>query len=77
MRFGTWDVRSLYRPRSLKAVVRKLARYKLDFVSVQEIRWDKEGTVRTGNYIFFYSKEKENHQLGQGFSYHHCFSILF
>ena len=30
MKFGTWNVRSLYRPGSLKAAVRELARYKLD-----------------------------------------------
>jgi hypothetical protein len=31
-------------------VARVLAKYKLDFVSVQEVRWDKEGTVRAGEY---------------------------
>jgi hypothetical protein len=30
MRFGTWNVRSLYRAGSLKTVCRELARYKLD-----------------------------------------------
>jgi hypothetical protein len=32
MRFGTWNVRSLYRAGSLKTVSRELARYKLDLV---------------------------------------------
>ena len=27
-------------------------RYKLDLVGVQEVRWEKGGTVRTGAYIF-------------------------
>jgi exonuclease III len=49
MRFGTWNVRSLYRAGSLIAI-RELARYKLDLVSVQEVRWDKGGTVRVGDY---------------------------
>jgi hypothetical protein len=35
MRFGTWTVNSLHRSRSLTAVVRELARYKLDLVAVQ------------------------------------------
>jgi hypothetical protein len=30
MRFGTWNVRSLYRAGSLMTVSRELARYKLD-----------------------------------------------
>jgi exonuclease III len=58
MRFGTWNARSLYRSRSLMTVARELARYKLDLVGVQEVRWDKEGTVRAGDYTFFFM-EKE------------------
>jgi hypothetical protein len=33
-------------------------------VGVQEVRWDKGGTVRGGDYTFFYGKLNENHQLG-------------
>ena len=51
-----WYVRSLYRAGSLTAVARELARYKLDLVGVQEVRWDKWGTVRAGDYNFFYGK---------------------
>jgi len=35
MRFGTWNVRSLYRAGSITAAARELARYKLDLVGVQ------------------------------------------
>ena len=38
MRFGTWNVRSLYRVGSLRAAVRELAKYKLDLVGEQEFR---------------------------------------
>jgi hypothetical protein len=37
-------VRSLYGSRSLMTVARELARYKLNLVGVQEVRWDKGGT---------------------------------
>jgi len=66
MIFGTWSVRSLYRAGSLKAAGRELARYKLDLVGVQELRWDKGGTVRSGDYNFFNGKENENRQLETG-----------
>jgi hypothetical protein len=34
MRFGTWNVRSLYRSVSFTAAARELSKYKLDFVDV-------------------------------------------
>ena len=61
MRFGTWCVKCMYRPVSLTTLAKELARYKLGLVSVQEVRWDKGGTVRAGHYNFFYGKGRENH----------------
>jgi exonuclease III len=58
MKIETWNVRSLYRAGSLKVVARELVRYKLDVVGVQEVRWDKGGTVRAGDYDFFYGERK-------------------
>jgi len=46
MRFGTWNVSSLSRVGSITAAARELARYKLDLLGVQEVRWDKRGMVR-------------------------------
>jgi len=53
------NVRSLYRAGSFSAAVRELARHKLDLVGVQEVRWDKSGTERAGDYNFFYGKGNE------------------
>jgi exonuclease III len=39
MDIGTWNVSSLYRSDPLTAAARELARYKLDLVGVQEVRW--------------------------------------
>jgi len=52
MRFGTWNVRSLYRAGSFTAPARELARHKLDLVGVQK------GTVRAEDYNFFLWKRK-------------------
>ena len=49
MRFGIWNVKSLYRAGSFRAAASELARYKLDLVGVQEVRWDRGGTVRAGD----------------------------
>jgi hypothetical protein len=53
MRFGLWNVRSLYRVVSLMTVSRELSKYKLDFVGVQEVRREGGGTEAAGEYNIF------------------------
>ncbi|PNF26004.1 hypothetical protein B7P43_G06381, partial [Cryptotermes secundus] len=65
MRFGTWDVRSIYR-----AVVEEISKYRLDLVGVQEVRWHGGCTESASEYRFFYGKGNENHELGTGFLVH-------
>jgi hypothetical protein len=60
IRFGLWNVRSLYRAGSLMTVSRELSRYKLDLAGVQEIRWVGSGT-------FLYGKGNENLELSSFF----------
>jgi len=50
MKSGAWNVRSLYRAGSFMTATRELTRSKLDLVGVQEVRWDRGGTVRAGDY---------------------------
>jgi exonuclease III len=57
-RIGTWNVRSMYKARSLTTEARELARHELDLVGVQEVRWDKEGAVTAGDYNFFSMEKK-------------------
>jgi hypothetical protein len=70
IRFGTWNVRSLYRIGSLTTVARELGKYKLDLVSVQVVRWEKGGTERAEHYTFFYGQGNGDHQLGTVFFVH-------
>jgi exonuclease III len=67
MRFGTWNVRSLYGIGSLTTVPRELGKYKLDLVGVQEIRWEKGVTERAADYTFFSGQGNGDNQLGTGF----------
>jgi hypothetical protein len=67
MRFGTWNIRSLYRLGSLKTVS---GEYKLDLVAIHEARWDKGGTESADNFTFFYGNGNADHHLGTGFFVH-------
>jgi exonuclease III len=70
MRFETWNTGSLYKIGSLVSVSKKLSKYKLDLVEVQEVRWEGGGTESSGEYTFFYREGNENHELGTGFLVH-------
>jgi exonuclease III len=66
MRFGSWNIGSLYRVGSLMTVSRELSRYRLHLVGVQEVRQESSGTAPAGEYTFFSEKGNENHELGTG-----------
>jgi hypothetical protein len=67
MRFGMWNIRSMYRVASLMTVSRELSRCRLDLVGVQEVRWEGSGTAPAGEKPLFYGKGNENHELDTGF----------
>ena len=49
MRFVSLEGMEPYRLFSISAVARKLARYKLDLVGVQEVRWNNGDMVSAGD----------------------------
>jgi exonuclease III len=69
MRFGTWNVRSLYRIGSLSTVARELGKHKADLVGVQ-VRWERGCTEWAENYTFFYGLGNGDHHLGSRFFVH-------
>jgi hypothetical protein len=50
MRFGTSNVRMIYRAGSLRALPEEISNYKLDLVGVHEVRWEGGGTEPAGEY---------------------------
>jgi hypothetical protein len=69
MRFGIWNVGSLYKAGSLRPLAEEISEYKLNLLGVQEIRWDGGGTKQAAEYAFFYGKGNENHESGTDFLY--------
>jgi hypothetical protein len=67
VRFGTWNVRSLYRSGSMKTATSELAKYKLEPVAAHEVSYDNDTTKQEDNYTLFYGNENANHHLGTGF----------
>ena len=61
MRFGTWNVTSLYRIGGVTSVAKELARYRMDIVGVQEVRLDGNGISQIGDYLLYYGKGNNNH----------------
>ena len=70
MRFGTWNVTSLYRIGAVILVAPELAKYRLDLVGVQEVRLDGNGISPIGDYMLYYGRGNNNHQLGTGLFVH-------
>jgi hypothetical protein len=70
MRFGTWNIRSLYKSGLLKTIPREIAKYKLGLVGVQEVRWDKGATEPGNDYTFFCGSGNADDHLGIGFVVH-------
>jgi len=70
MRFGTWNVGSLYRAGLLKTVASELGKYNLYLVAVQEVRLDKGGNEPIHDYTFFSGTGNANQYLGTDFFMH-------
>jgi hypothetical protein len=58
-----------HRADCLDTVASELAKYNLDLMAAQEIRWDKGGSQAADDYTFLYGNRSANHHLGTAFSY--------
>jgi hypothetical protein len=63
MRFGTKNVRSLYRSGSFKT----LAKESFDLIGVMKVRGNKGGTQQADDYELFYGNENANRHFRSHF----------
>jgi len=57
MRFGTLNVSSLYGSGLLRTIAKELAKYGLDLVGVEEVRWDMFVGVEQQKFILLWKAE--------------------
>jgi hypothetical protein len=71
MNLGTWNVRSLYKPGGIKAVIPQLQQHKIHTAAIQETRWHGKAIMGTNTRTVLHSsKEEGTHEQGVAFIVH-------
>jgi exonuclease III len=66
----TWNVRSLFKPGTLKNLMQELKRYKICIAALQEIRWKENDIFDSDDYTTCYSGSNDRNLFGTGFLVH-------
>jgi len=66
--FGTWNVRTLYKPGAAQSMIKEVEKYGLGIVALQEIRWKEAGSIDMGNMTILFGGCDERGQYGVGFA---------
>jgi hypothetical protein len=67
LRFGTWNVLTLYKSGALRNVINAAVEYGIQVLAVQEVRWTGSGVLDRREYTFYCSGHSKTHQFGTGF----------
>ncbi|KAF0714277.1 ribosome biogenesis protein TSR3 isoform X1, partial [Aphis craccivora] len=67
LRFGTWNIRTLYQPGAALTLVKEFNKYRLEILAIQEIRWSGQGSTEIDNSIIFFGQCDNCRQGGTGF----------
>jgi exonuclease III len=65
---ATWNVQTMLKPGKMKEIMEELGKVRVDVVTVQEIRWQRQGRIDKKDFFLFYSGPKERTgRYGTGF----------
>lgn len=67
LRFGFWNVRTLYQSKKLQVLIEQMDSYRVDLLAIQEMRWTGSGMMDTRGHTVCYSCHDTKHSLGTGF----------
>jgi exonuclease III len=66
--FGTWNVRTLFKPGVTKSLLQQLKDYRIKIAAVQETKWKENGIMDLKSHLIFYSgKEIGKREFGVAF----------
>lgn len=74
--FGTWNIRTLFKPGTAQCLVKEIRRYNLEVVVLQEIRWNEKGILNLKDRTIFYGECNDRRQFGTGFAVHKSIAPL-
>jgi len=63
LRFGTWNIRTFYKPGALHNIIRITSNYRIETTALQKIRWPGNGNLRSENAILFYIGTKNTKNM--------------
>ena len=66
LKFGTWNVRTLYQSGKVENCCREMQRLNIDLLGMAEIRWTDSGVIDRGSHLMIFSGGKK-HENGVGF----------
>lgn len=68
LRFGTWNIRTLFKPGAFRTLVDEVEKYRLGIVALQELRWSDTGLMQLKNTTLFYGACDNRRLGGSGFA---------
>ena len=67
LRFGTWNVFTVYKIDALRNIINVAEEYGIQVLAVQEVQWIGSGVLDKTEYTFYYSGHSKTRQFGTGF----------